>query len=290
MRAHSVSLADVTLEVEVHGGDDGPLAVLLHGFPDTRYTFRHLAPYLVSLGYRVVVPAQRGYAPSSCSSEGNYSIAALAHDANELHQYFDGDESAVLIGHDWGAAATYVAVASAPQRWRTAVTMAVPPLAIFAQAFMTYDQLRLSWYMFFFQSPLANVVVANDDLAFLARLWNDWSPGFAHEHDVAAVRAALSSPENLDAALGYYRAMLNPTPVPAYLQYAQDQSGAVADRPFLYLHGANDGCVSPAVVDNTLAFLGTGSDVAIIEHAGHFLHLEQPDEVHHLIGEFLSRS
>ena len=110
MSEHVVAFDDVTLQVTSHGPSDGALAVLLHGFPDTALTFRHLAPHLADLGYRVIVPSMRGYAPSSIASSQDYSVAALATDANRLHEYFGGDERALLVGHDWGSAAVYPAL------------------------------------------------------------------------------------------------------------------------------------------------------------------------------------
>ena len=77
-----------------------------------------------------------------------------------------------------------------------------------AEAFFSYDQLQRSWYMFFFQSPLADMAVPMDDLAFIDRLWADWSPGYDAADDLAHVKDALRDPANLTAALGYYRATL----------------------------------------------------------------------------------
>jgi len=289
MRTSSIDLGDVTISYTSAGEPTGPLAVLLHGFPDTNYTFRYLMPYLACLGYHVVAPAMRGYAPSSISASGDYHTTAVAHDVNQLHEALGGGSDAVLIGHDWGAVAAYAALASAPQRWRKGVTMSVPPTPLMAQAFMTYDQLRLSWYMFFFQSPLADIVVSLNELSFIDQLWNDWSPGYAHEDDFASVRTALGTPENLGAALGYYRAMFTPPQPKEELQYMRDSFNKVPDMPVLYLHGENDGCIAPSVTDGTLQFLATGSEMDVLPGLGHFLHLEDPDTVHHLIGEFLGR-
>ena len=76
-----------------------------------------------------------------------------------------------------------------------------------ADRFFSYDQLRRSWYVFFFQSPLAEYAVSLDDYAFIDRLWADWSPGFDGAWDAAQVKKSLASPDRLSAALGYYRAM-----------------------------------------------------------------------------------
>ena len=185
------------------GPSDGPVALLLHGFPDSHHTWRHLLGPLAEAGYRAVAPAMRGYAPSDVPADGRYQSAALSLDAIAITEALGGEEDAVLIGHDWGAVASWGAAAYSPGTWRRMVTMAVPPTSSVAESFMTYDQLQRSWYMFFFQSPLADLVVGMNDLEFIARLWEDWSPGYPAGEDVDFVRAALGDPARLTAALGY---------------------------------------------------------------------------------------
>src|ERR1700679_3169255 len=85
------------------GPEDGPLALCLHGFPDTAHTWRHLLPRLADAGFHAVAPFLRGYAPSSVPTAGAFDTGTLAVDACELHGALGGDEDAVIIGHDWGA-------------------------------------------------------------------------------------------------------------------------------------------------------------------------------------------
>ncbi|RLE25749.1 MAG: hypothetical protein DRJ50_02355, partial [Actinobacteria bacterium] len=186
-----------------------PLACCLHGFPDSAHTWRLLMPRLEDAGFRVIAPFLRGYAPSSIPSNGAYQIAAPAKDVIGLHEHFDGDGSAVIVGHDWGAPITYAAALHEPDRWAKVVGLAVPPGPAFAASFLTStDQLKKSWYMFFFQSGLADMVVPSNDLAFIDMLWNDWSPGYDATEDLALLKPSLRDPANLTAALGYYRAAL----------------------------------------------------------------------------------
>ena len=268
---------------------DGPLALCLHGFPDTAWGWRHLLPALAEAGFRAVAPFLRGYAPTSLDPEGRYQTGALVEDAIALHDALGGDADAVLVGHDWGAMATYGAAAFAPERWRRVVAAAVPPLGALASAMLTYDQLRRSWYIFFFQNPLADVVVGMDDLEFVARLWQDWSPGYDASADVAHVRDALGEPDRLAAAIGYYRAMFQPELQRPELQPQQDACNAPTPQPTLYLHGADDGCMSPDWAAGAAAFLpAEGSRVEIVPDAGHFLQLEQPELVNRLVVEHLT--
>lgn len=269
------------------GPADGPLALCLHGFPDTAHTYRHLLPELAAAGFRAVAPFSRGYAPTDVPADGRFQTGALARDANALHEALGGDDRAVLVGHDWGAQATYGAASSAPDRWRRVVAMAVPVGPALAGSFFTYDQIKRSFYMYFFQNPLADGLVAADDQAFIARLWADWSPGYDAGEDLAHVRAALGTPENLGAALGYYRALFDPSRQSPELAAEQRAVSAVPPQPTLYLHGDQDGCMAADVSGTVRGVLPPGSDVAVVEGAGHFLHLERPDEVNRRIVGFL---
>jgi pimeloyl-ACP methyl ester carboxylesterase len=283
-----IELDDVTLRVPMSGSSDGPLALCLHGFPDSAHTFRYLAPHLAERGYRVATPFARGYAPSSISKSSNYQLAALASDALKLHERLGGDERSLIIGHDWGASAVYAATNAEPARWWRAVTMAVPPLMLFGEALSNYDQMRLSWYMFYFQQTNAEETVARDDFAFLRRLWLDWSPGYAPDDDLVNVLAALSDREHLSAALGYYRALFNGAPpIDPSHQPLIERVFSPPSVPTLYLQGDNDGCIKPSDPSKVLEFLSAHSRVETVPGAGHFLHLERPDAVHRAIDAFL---
>jgi len=285
-RVETIAANGLTFAYLEDGPADGPLALCLHGFPDSAHSFRHLLPALGGAGFHAVAPFMRGYAPTDVPADGQYNTGALVRDANALHQALGGDQRAVIIGHDWGATATYGAAVSAPDRWRRVVTAAVPPLAIMGGAFMNYDQLRRSWYMFFFQTPLADVVVPMNDLDFIDRLWGDWSPGYdGSSEDVPHVKDCLRKPENLAAALGYYRAMFAGGDDPESAAASQPTA-----QPTLYLHGATDGCIGAEFAAGAESFLGGGSKAVVVEGAGHFLQVEKPDEVNRLIVDWVTAS
>jgi pimeloyl-ACP methyl ester carboxylesterase len=270
------------------GPTDGPLALCLHGFPDSAWTWRHLLPELAGAGYRAVAPFMRGYAPTEVPEDGRYFVGDLVRDVNALHEGLGGDERAVLIGHDWGAIATYPAIGFAPASWRRAVTMAVPPPGLAANGLLTsFDQQKRSWYIFFFQHPLADMVVPADDLAFIDRLWADWSPGFSSPKDLEYVKECLRPPEHLAAALGYYRALLGGAPPPDDVAAEQAAAYAPLTVPTLYLHGAGDGCYGVEGATGAESALPAGSEAVIVPDAGHFLQLEKPKEVNDLILQFL---
>jgi pimeloyl-ACP methyl ester carboxylesterase len=287
----TVNANDVEFSYLEWGPADGPLALLLHGFPDSAHTWRLLGPVLGDRGFRAVAPFMRGYAPTAVPADGRYQTGALVRDAVSLHEALGGDGRAVLVGHDWGAIATYGAAAFAPDRWARVVAAAVPPMGAMGAGFLSYDQLRRSWYMFYFQHPLSDLVVPMDDLAFVDRLWGDWSPGHDATEDLELLKPSLREQANLAAALGYYRASFGSTPPDPGLQAEQDAVNQPPPQPTLYLHGADDGCVGADVAANAPAFLpAAGSRVEVIAGAGHFLHLEQPDRVNALIADFVSES
>jgi pimeloyl-ACP methyl ester carboxylesterase len=254
----------------------GPLALCLHGFPDSARTWRHLLPALADAGFHAVAPFMRGYSPTQVPTDGAYQIAALAADATALHEVLGGDSDAVLIGHDWGAETAYAAAAGAPERWRRLVTLAVPPAALDPVLFTDYEQLRRFFYLFMFRDPLgfAEEVVGADNMSFLDRLWSDWSPGYDAREDLANVKQCLRDPANLAAAIGYYRA--------AGMAEGGDSQ---ALHPTLYLHGARDGCISADLARGAEEYLSPSSRMIVIEAAGHFLHLEKAAEVNdHILG------
>jgi pimeloyl-ACP methyl ester carboxylesterase len=265
----------------------GPLALCLHGFPDSAHGWRHLLPALAGAGFHAVAPFMRGYAPTEVPEDGSYSTGALTADALALHDVLGGDGEAVLIGHDWGAAAAYGAAAFAPERWRRLVALAVPPRALDAAVFTDYEQLKRFFYFFVFQTPLAEQLVAANGMALLDRLWADWSPGYDATEDLRHGKEALRDEAHVAAAIGYYRAIFQPDGSGRYereTQAAQRQ----APQPTLYLHGDSDGCIALEVVRDVQRHLAPQSRMTVIEGAGHFLQVERPAEVNDEILAFVA--
>ena len=288
----TVRANDVDFSYLEWGNSDSRLALLLHGFPDSAHTWRHLGPALADAGFHAVAPFLRGYAPTSVPADGRYQTGMLALDAIELERQLRGDGPSVLIGHDWGAAATWpAAVHGGDASFARVVGMAVPPGGAMATAFFRYEQLQRSWYMFFFQHALADVVVPMNDLAFIDALWADWSPGYDATEDLALLKPSLRDPANLAAALGFYRATLSGVGVDPALADVQGAGASPPPQPALYLHGRTDGCIGVEVADGSDAFLRpTGGRAAVVDDAGHFLHLERPDVVNALVVDFLTAS
>ncbi len=276
------------LDIAYLEAGEGPLALCLHGFPDTAWTWRHLLPRLADAGFHAVAPFNRGYAPSAVPADGVHQSGALAADANALHEALGGDRDAVIIGHDWGAVAAYGASGRAPDRWRRVVTLAVPPTDATGTSMLTFGQLKRSWYMFFVVHPLAEMAVAADDMAFVDGLWRDWSPGYDAAADTTLVKESLRGAENLTAALGIYRATVGTGHRSPALAAEQAACGQAPPQPTLYLHGEDDGCIGVEVARTAApAFDREGSRFEVLAGLGHFLHLEDPEAVNRRIVEFL---
>lgn len=262
------------------GRTDGPLALLLHGFPDSPRSWDAVARGLAEDGYRVVAPWLRGYAPTAVPADGRYQGGAFVADALSLRDALGGSSDDVLVGHDIGAAIAYGAAALDPGGWRRVVTLSLPPLAVLGQLLTTYPQIRRSWYTFFFQHPAAETLVALEGLAFLEQLWREWSPGLDPSPYLPAVREALPEPANLTAALGWYRSGFHPEDDDPELAKEQQAMLLPTPQPWLYLHGSDDQCIGVVAADLV-------PDAVVVPGAGHFPHLEQPERTTALLREFL---
>jgi pimeloyl-ACP methyl ester carboxylesterase len=284
----------VNLKALTWGPPDAPIALCLHGFPDTAYGWRKIAPRLVESGWRVVAPFMRGYAQSSIPADGSYHIGAVMDDALRVRSAAGGTERDVVIGHDWGALAATGLAAMPDSPFAKAVIMSVPPPAAFRPFGRIVDrgslvralprQLLRSWYIMYFQLPWFPERSAS---WIVPRLWRRWSPGYRAEEDLRHVDAAIGTPQSWRAALGTYRATIRNTRPPARYAELNRLWTKAPILPSLYLHGRDDGCMTPAFTHWAEKVLPAGSEAAIVEHAGHFLQLEQPDKVADLVLAFI---
>jgi len=291
-----VTTGDVTLQALVWGPQDGPIALCLHGFPDTAHGWRKVAPTLADAGWRVVAPFMRGYAPSSVSSIGSYHVGALMDDALRVLDAAGPTGRDVIIGHDWGAIAGAGLAAMPDSPFNKAVIMSVPPTASFQPLGKVPDaaallarlprQLVRSWYIMYFQLPWLPERSAS---WVVPRLWAQWSPNYHATEDVAVVLDAIGAPPNWRAALGYYRATVRNSKPPA--RYAELHKHWLSPPvlPTMYLHGADDGCATSDYSRWVEPVLPEGSQVEIVDGAGHFLQLDRPDVVAGHILDFVGR-
>ncbi|MCA4724626.1 MAG: alpha/beta fold hydrolase [Mycolicibacterium fortuitum] len=289
-----VATPAVQLRALVWGPEDGPVALCLHGFPDTANGWRKVAPVLAEAGWKVVAPFMRGYVPSSIPTDGSYHVGALMDDALRLLEAVGPTGRDVIIGHDWGAMAASGVAALPDNPFSKAVIMSVPPLASFQPLGRVPDAGKLlaqlprqairSWYMMYFQLPWLPERSAS---WVVPRLWKAWSPGYDATQDLRHVDAAIGAPDRWRAALGYYRATVRMSKPPAQYAELHDHWLLPPVLPSLYLHGTDDGCAAPDYARWVQEILPAGSAVNIVEAAGHFLQLDQPEVVAQHIVDFI---
>lgn len=250
-----------------------PLAVLVHGFPDTPHTWRHLGPVLVERGYRVLAPWLPGYdAPvGKPVSAGTYVRHLL-----DLRRQYRADERAVLVAHDWGANAGYGVVSADPSAFGRFVALAAPPVAALGAAIFTYRQLKRSFYIWFIQQVgLAEAALIKP--GFWESLWSDWSPGYDPRDDVGELRRYVTA-DNIADVICPYRASFNPQFADADAAVEGAATMQQPPVPTLYLHGADDGAIGADLLGDLGQHLpAAGSAFEIVDGVGHFLHLEQPE-------------
>ena len=292
-----VATPSVQLRALTWGPVGAPIALCLHGFPDTPYGWRKSVPHLVDAGWRVVAPFMRGYAPSSVPADGSYHVGALIDDALRVLDAAGPTGSDVVIGHDWGAmtAAGLAALPDSP--FARSVIMSVPPFASYQPWGRAPDQLRLlaqlprqllrSWYIMYFQLPWLPELSAS---RVVPMLWRQWSPGYDERHDVGLVEDAIGAPENWRAAISMYRQNFRGATPPDDYADLQPLVMKPPQMPILYLHGDDDGCMAPDYITWVQRILPPGGDAFVVEEAGHFLQLEQPDVVARHIVDFLGQA
>jgi pimeloyl-ACP methyl ester carboxylesterase len=238
---------------------EGPLVVLLHGFPDTPGGWGGTAAALNAAGYRTVVPYLRGYHPETIVPGRGYGRDELGEDPIRLLDAL-GEQSAVLVGHDWGAALVYGAAASAPERVRAVCAVAIPHPNTLKPNF------SLLWggrHFVTLRLPTGTWLARRADFAYLDTLMRRWAPrwiGEERDATLSDVKHAFSDPAVLDGALAYYRAS-RPGRAPRLTQ------------PALFVGGTTD-IVPRELFDQTDSYCDGPCEVLIIEGAGHWPHRE----------------
>jgi pimeloyl-ACP methyl ester carboxylesterase len=260
----------------------GPLVVLLHGFPDNAWTWSHQLHALPEAGYRVVAPFLRGHPPSEIPANGRYDAGALADDLAALITVL-GEERARVVGTDWGALATYAASALYPQRIERAVTMALNHPKMFATFFASPERIQRLFHVWFFQlSPFAEGALQANDLGLVDHLWAYWSNQPADPEHIASVKETLRGEGAVEAAMAYYRALLRlPEERPEVAVPLMGES-ATSSAPTLSLFGAADPLAPSSTAEEASCFSGE-YEARVLEDGAHYMHRERPDQVNELL-------
>lgn len=256
----------------------------LHGFPDTAWGYAPVLKLLAAAGYRAVAPFMRGYAPTGLAPDGDYTVPALGRDILALIEVLNQGQPAFVVGHDWGAVASYSAALQNPVLIRRMATAAVPHLRRFILR-PTLRQLARSRYIAYFQlrAGIPEQRIVADEFAWLHRLIRTWSPQWRYsEAEFSPLRHAFSQPDSLRAALAYYRAL----PVAVAKTALWPMAFGVVQVPTLMLCGAQDGCIGPDMFEGQDPLFAAGLDLVTMD-AGHFMQCEQPEVfAQHLIRHF----
>ena len=274
-------LGDVRLHYVEAG--EGPLVVLLHGFPQFWYMWRFQISALAEAGFRVVAADMRGYNLSE-KPRGvmSYRVELLARDVERLILAC-GEESAVVVGHDWGAAVAWATAMMHPGRVKRLGIMNVPHPERFARGLLRPAQLLRSSYMFFFQVPrLPEQVLAARHFASLRyTLRNEMMhPGAFTDEDIERYAEALARPGALTAALNYYRALFRQNPLKARALLRR------IETPVMVIWGERDRFLGKELAEPDPTWV-PNLRVERLPDASHFVAEDRPDEVNTLLIEFL---
>lgn len=269
---------------------EGPLVLLLHGYPDNAYSWEHQIPVLAKAGYRVVAPFLRGYPPTEIPDKGFYDRATLVTDVRGLIGALNDGKPCYLVGQDWGAAISYGVLGAYPKLIKRAVILAIPhPVAIRRALKRSPKHAFRAFHWFLYQLPvIPEWVCRANNFAFIELLWKLWSPNYRDEAHVARIKAMLAQPGALKASLAYYRAMFNPKKADPALRSVTVRLDRRTPVPTRVLCGTED--MRGQLLETQRDLFQGPYDWKLVEGAGHFLHREKPKEVNTLILDWLGKS
>lgn len=280
-RHRDVTASGLRFHVAEHGPKDGPLVLLLHGFPEFWWSWRHQLVALGDAGFHAVAPDLRGYGATDKPPRG-YDAYTLASDVAALVRAL-GARDAYVVGHDWGGILTWATATLHPQVVNRIAVLSVPHPLRFNEALLSSAaQLKLSSYIGYFQVPKMpeNRLQQGDLIAELLDRWG--GPGFPDAETESRCREAMTIPAAAHCALEYYRWAVRSRLRPSGVRYLKLLAAGVR-APVLHLHGAVDGCILPQSVHGSDAYAPHGYALHVLEGVGHFPHEEAPETVTELL-------
>lgn len=269
----------VNLHVMQAGPEDGPLLILLHGFPEFWLCWQHQIEPLANAGYRVWVPDMRGYNLSDKPrGVAAYNLDALAADVVGLIDHA-GVEQAHLVGHDWGAAVSWWVASTYPERISKLSILNVPHHRVMAKFLRTNrEQRRKSWYIYMFQLPwLPEFRIRRDNYATLIGAIRGRRTRSKEEKNL--YREAWSQPGAMTSMINYYRALIRHRP-------KRSAQSRIA-MPTLMIWGAKDFALSREMAQPSIDLCDDGQ-LVFLEEATHWVQHDEPERVNELLLEFLA--
>ncbi|ACO78386.1 Alpha/beta hydrolase fold protein [Azotobacter vinelandii CA] len=273
-----------TARLHLHYADsgpaDGPVAVLLHGWPDSILGWSDLVAALNAAGWRTLVPFLRGFGPNrflAPDTPRSGQACAIAADVEALADGLDIERFA-LIGHDWGARASYALAALRSERIERLVALSVghaPPAPLGLRQAQNY------WYHWYFALPRGEAALREDPRALCRHLWQSWSPGWAFPDSLfEAAAQAFDNPDWIAVTLHSYRQRWGfAAGDPAHATWeGRLAQGLPIPVPTLVLHGADDRCNDPSTSADASLFVGRYRRL-LLPGVGHFPQREAPETV-----------
>ena len=271
----------ICLHVVQAGPKSGIPVILLHGFPEFWYGWRKQIPALIEAGCRVIVPDQRGYNLSD-KPKGvkSYHVSSLVDDILGLINTLEY-EKVNLVGHDWGAGVAWMLANKFPERLHRLGIMNVPHPAVMRRFLLRdFEQIRRSWYVFFFQLPwLPEAGLKQDDWrGLIGSLRNTSKPNSFTDEDIVKYKEAWSKPGALTAMMNWYRALIQHMPT-------------LPDDPrikvrTLMMWGMKDFALSHRMARPSMDYVDEGN-LILFPEATHWVHLDAAEEVNHYLVDFL---
>lgn len=295
MEERMIATNGVNLHVVMAGPETGEPVILLHGFPEFWYGWRHQMEDLAAQGFRVIVPDQRGYNLSDKPPQvSDYRISTLAKDITGLADAL-GYETFYLAGHDWGAAVAWWVATIAPERVRKLVICNVPYPSVMRREMLggNWRQLLKSWYMFAFQMPFFPEWSASwfNYTGMSRAVQNSGKPSTFSEADMAEYRKAWGQKDALKSMINWYRAMFRNPPTGTEPDLQGGGKPASPKRPLpmpiLILWGEQDQFLSKALAQASLAVCANGQ-VQYFPDATHWIQHDERHAVSQHLAEFFA--
>jgi epoxide hydrolase 4 len=258
----------------------GPLMLMLHGFPEFWYSWRHQIPEFASR-YKVVAVDLRGYNESDKPTQANaYSLPMLIEDIKGAI-YSLGYERCILVGHDWGGAIAWAVTDTYPELIERLIVLNMPHPAKFREGLRTLPQLLKSWYIFLFQIPfLPEWILSQDNYMGAVKILTQtaMNPVAFSPEAVESYRQAAAKPGAISSMLNYYRNL--------FRSNGFKRNWQTLRMPTLLIWGENDAALGKELTFEMQAYV---SDLSIryIPDCGHWVQQEQPQLVNRYIHEWL---